>query len=88
MMIAVGTTSCSRENHGHLTANQIGRQCGQSIELVLSPAIFDRHIAALDVASFAQALAEWLTREDTRSPAAPAAARALRAAMPQRRREA
>ena len=47
-----------RGNHGHLTANQIGRQRRQSIVLVLRPAIFDRHVPALDIAGFAQALAE------------------------------
>jgi hypothetical protein len=46
------------KNHGHLAANQIGCQCRKSIELVLSPAVFDRHVAALDVAGFAEALAE------------------------------
>jgi hypothetical protein len=32
--------------------------------LVLSPAVFDRHVAALDIAGFAEALAE---RSDNRT---------------------
>ena len=39
-------------------ANQIGRQRRQPIDLVVGPAVFDRHILALDVASVFQALAE------------------------------
>ena len=50
--------SAARGNHGHLTTNQIGRQRRQSIVLALRPAIFDRHVPALDIAGFAQALAE------------------------------
>ena len=50
--------AAARDDHGHLTADQIGRQCRQSIILTLRPAIFDRHILALDIAGFAQALAE------------------------------
>ena len=50
--------SATADNHGHLTANQIGRQCRQSIVFALRPAIFDRHVPALDIAGFAQALAE------------------------------
>ena len=36
----------------HLTADQIGRQLRQPIKLAFSPAIFDRHVLALDVACF------------------------------------
>ena len=46
------------DDHAHLTADQIGRQRRQSIVLALRPAIFDRHILALDIAGFFQALAE------------------------------
>ena len=91
-------SAAGRDNHGHLAANQIGRQCRQSIVLALRPAIFDRHVPALDVAGFAQALAEraqtaaYRVRRsrcrETRSPASPAAARAPRAATRPRRREA
>src|SRR5262249_27420120 len=47
-----------RSDHGHLTAYQIGCEVGQSVVLVLSPAILDRHILALDVAGFTNALPE------------------------------
>src|SRR4029077_3360742 len=47
-----------RSDHRHLTAYQIGREVGQSVGLVLRPAILDRHILALDVAGFTKALAE------------------------------
>jgi hypothetical protein len=47
-----------RSDHRHLTAYQIGCQVGQSIILVLRPAILDRHILALDVAGFTNALPE------------------------------
>ena len=46
------------DDHGDLTADQIGRQSRQASVLALRPAIFDRHVAALDVAGFVQALAE------------------------------
>ena len=45
-------------DHHDLAANQIGRQRGQSIVLPLRPAAFDRHVPALDVAGFVQALVE------------------------------
>ena len=44
--------------YGDLTAYQVGSKLRQSIELTICPAIFDRDVAALDIASFAQALAE------------------------------
>ena len=43
-------------NHGDLTANQIGRQCRQTIVVTLGPAVFDRHVPTLDIAGFCQAL--------------------------------
>ena len=46
--------SAGRGNHGHLTMNQISRHRRQPIILVLRPAIFDRDVAAFDVAGFAQ----------------------------------
>ena len=45
-------------DHGHLTADQIGRQRRQPIILPIGRAEFDRHVPALDEAGFAQALAE------------------------------
>src|SRR6266481_371596 len=47
-----------RSDHRHLTAYQIGCEVGQSVDLVLRPAILDCHILALDVAGFTKALAE------------------------------
>src|SRR5262245_51864362 len=47
-----------RSDHRHLTAYQIGCEVGQSVSLVLRPAILDRHILTLDVAGFTKALAE------------------------------
>src|SRR5215831_11776520 len=47
-----------RSDHRHLTAYQIGCEVGQSVVLILRPAILDRHILALDVAAFMKALAE------------------------------
>ena len=38
--------------------DQIGRQRRQPIESAVRPAIFDRHVLALDIAGFAQALAK------------------------------
>src|SRR5262249_38538557 len=45
-----------RDNHAHLTTNQIGCQCRQSITVPFRPAVFDRHIPTLDIAGFRQAL--------------------------------
>src|SRR5215216_6311588 len=47
-----------RSDHRHLTAYQIGCEVGQSLGLVVRPAILDCHILALDVAGFTNALPE------------------------------
>src|SRR5215213_6410435 len=47
-----------RSDHRHLTTDQIGYQCGDSIVLPFGPAIFGLHIASLDISYFAQALVE------------------------------
>jgi hypothetical protein len=47
-----------RSDHRHLTAYQIGCEVGQSVVLLLRPAILDRHILALDVAGFTNSLPE------------------------------
>src|SRR5215475_15792314 len=47
-----------RSDHRHLTAYQIGCEVGQSVVLVMRPAILDRHILALDVPGFTNALPE------------------------------
>src|SRR5215472_379000 len=50
--------SGDRNNHSHLSANKVSRQCGQAIVAALRPEIFDRHIAALDVTDIVKALTE------------------------------
>src|SRR5712691_10767806 len=45
-------------NHGHMTANQIGSQGRKLVVPIHRPPEFDRHVSSLDVADFAQALAE------------------------------
>src|SRR6267378_1258604 len=51
-------STAGRRNHSHLTVNQVGRQCRQSIILAVRPAIFDRHVLALDISCILQSLAE------------------------------
>src|SRR5262249_23926848 len=46
------------KQHGHLAANQLGRQHRKSIELTLGKAVFDGHVVAFDVAGFLEALLE------------------------------
>ena len=50
--------TAGRSDHGDLTANQVGRQRRQSIQLIVGPAILDRDVLALDEAGLLQALAE------------------------------
>ena len=45
-----------RHDHSHPTLNQIGRHDREPVVFALPPTIFDRHVPALDVASFGQAL--------------------------------
>jgi hypothetical protein len=45
-----------RGDHRDLAANEIGRELWQSIILTLGPAVFDRHVLALDIADLLQAL--------------------------------
>jgi hypothetical protein len=47
-----------RGNHCHMTVNQIGRQCRQSIVAVFRPAVFDRYVPALGIAGLFQTLME------------------------------
>src|SRR5262249_17236825 len=47
-----------RNDYRYLPANQFGRQLRQPLVLTLSPAIFDRHVLALDIAGVLEALAE------------------------------
>src|SRR5262249_20887367 len=41
-----------------LSANQVGCQLWQPIHLILGPAVFDRHVLALNIADILQALAK------------------------------
>ena len=50
--------AAGRGDDGHTTADQVSHQRRQAIVLALQPVVLDRHVLALDVAGFAQALAE------------------------------
>ena len=63
--------AAARHDHVDLAADEIGGQCGQPIIATLRPAVFDRHILSLDIAGFAQSLAE---RGERRSRSGRAAA--------------
>src|SRR5262249_49570189 len=41
-------------DHGHSAANQVGGECWQSVETTFGPAIFDRDVAAFDIAGFVE----------------------------------
>jgi len=45
-------------NDGHTTTREVGHQSRQAIELTLQPMVLHRHVLALDVAGFVEALAE------------------------------
>jgi hypothetical protein len=47
-----------RSDHSHLTAYQIGCEVGQSVGLVLRPAILDRHVSGPRRSRFTNALPE------------------------------
>jgi len=55
----------------HFATDQLGRQPRQSVVLAVRPAVFRRHVLALDVAAFAQAPPECghTVRERSRSTA-------------------
>jgi hypothetical protein len=44
------------DNHLHTTPHQIGCEVGEPLIFIVRPSEFDRHVAAFDVAGFAQAL--------------------------------
>src|SRR5262249_12573025 len=44
--------STNHDDHGDLAANEVDCQRRKTIELVLRPAIFDRHVLSLNVADF------------------------------------
>src|SRR6516165_6997132 len=45
-------------DNSHTTANEVRHQSRQAIELALQPMVLHRHVLALDVAGFVEALAE------------------------------
>jgi hypothetical protein len=45
-------------NHGDLPVDQIGGQRGQPVIMAFRPAVFDREIPPLEIACFAETLAE------------------------------
>ena len=50
--------SSGRGNHRYLTMNQIGHHRRQPIKLALCPAVFNRHVAALNITVFSQSFAK------------------------------
>jgi hypothetical protein len=50
-------------DHGHAAADEIGRKRRQPIEFVLRIQVLDRHVLALNMAGFLQALEEWNDEE-------------------------
>src|SRR5215475_15359283 len=51
-------SSVHPDNDGYLTTNQFGRHRWQPIISALRPAVFNRHVPALDIARFLQTLTE------------------------------
>jgi len=47
-----------RRDDGHRPVYEIGRQFRQPIVIAVGPTVFDRHVAALDIAGFTEALTE------------------------------
>jgi hypothetical protein len=45
-------------DHGNSAPSEVGRQLWQSIGSIIGPAIFDRHVLAIDKARLLQALVE------------------------------
>src|SRR5262245_63849444 len=54
-----GRWRTSGGDHGDLATNQIGRQLRQAVGLVVSEAVYDRHVLALNEALLLQALTEF-----------------------------
>src|SRR5262249_39336106 len=50
--------AAGRDDHSHLSADEIGDHCLQAIVLALRPMVLDRHVLAFDVAGFVKAFAE------------------------------
>ena len=54
--LAASAAASQRNDHRDPTANQFGRDRRQSIILAFRPAVFDRHVLALDITGFFQTL--------------------------------
>ena len=47
-----------RGDDGHAPTDNVRHQCRQPLEFALQPVVLDRYISVLDIASFAEAIAE------------------------------
>jgi hypothetical protein len=47
-----------RDDHGHLSTDQVSHQYRQAIVLAFQPVVLDRHVLALDVTGFVEAFPE------------------------------
>jgi hypothetical protein len=54
----LAATAPVRGDHGHLPVDQIGRQLRQAVELPGKVMLLDRHVLAVRIAGFGEALAE------------------------------
>src|SRR5262249_3419584 len=61
----------SAVNHGHVAADEIGRQRQQKIALLAAPAVIDLDVLSFDIAGFAKALAKCCQRARLRGGSAP-----------------
>src|SRR5262249_20152989 len=50
--------ACGRGDNGHATTHEVSHERRKAIELTLQPVVLHRHVLALDVAGFVEALAE------------------------------
>jgi len=61
--------SAEGRNNGHPTAYEVGHERGQAVELAVQPMVLHRHVLALDVAGFVEALRNPATRDASGDPA-------------------
>ena len=59
-LAARGDGASRRDDHGDPSANEIGGQLWQPIELTFRPAVFDGDVRAFDIAGVLEALADCL----------------------------
>ena len=64
-----GEVAKGRGDNGYSTTDEIGHQCWQAIELALQPMVLHRHVLALDITDFAEALAERSSKTRNWQPA-------------------